>query len=261
MSRNTGNTAGGIFSTEYSNKIILLLLGVLALFVFMDFQARRNSAPEAAPRSSAALHPVLEPIRDKAETVLGTSEGAASGAVTPLHSLTGGADSSETGAGVYRNEPVFRPVEPENADPDSFALYFLRFKGSRLKDSRTEMVRVRRPLPDGEVTLMDIIAQLQSGPLSGERGLLNAFGDRIKVSDAYVDRGVAYVYVDKSIDRLGAHIVQDRIDQLVFTLTQFPEIQGVQLIKDGSPIESLGGGKIPVSGLLRPGSRAVTDYP
>ncbi len=264
MSRNSGNQPGGIFSTEYSNKIILLLLGVLILFVFLDFQARRKSAPAANLESSGtALHPVLEPIRDKAEFVLGRSEETQGGAGRiPAGGGSVSAGVPTTGTGnreIYRNGPVLRPVEPTAAQSESFYLFFLRFKGSRLNEAQTELVRVRRPLPKGEVTLKLIIAQLQAGPLTSERGLLNAFDEGIKVTDAYVDQGIACVYVDKAIGSLGTHIIQDRLDQLVLTLSQFPEIQGVKILVDGSPVESLGDSRFPLPALLRPTSRAVFE--
>lgn len=286
MSRNSGNQPGGIFSTEYSNKIILLLLGVLILFVFLDFQARRRTAAPVAAQEKpgTALHPVLEPIRDKAEIVLGRSDSSPGNhAVVGNHSVAGNHPGSgstlltgpdartsvsalptgQPGSGareVYRNGPVLRPVETNPVAEESFYLYYLRFKGNRLKNAHTELVRVQRPLPEGEVSLMDIIKKLQEGPLSGERGLLNAFDGSIKVTDAYVDQGVAYVYVDKAVGRMGAHIIRDRLDQLTYTLTQFPQVSSVKLLVEGSPVQILGEAQVSLPELLRTGGREVHTY-
>ena len=225
------------FTIEKANKTVLVLFLLLLLLLFMDFQAARHSAAysekleKATDVSTEALQPVIQPVRAGVDEIFG--EGSNLPEIPALVPVATGKETAE----------------------EFFFLYFIRFRGER-----SELVRVRRARPESGISIYQVIESLQAGPAFQEKGLLNTFDKGIRIHQVDVQDGIAVVNVDGGIARMGSHIIQDRLDQLTATLTQFPEITGIRLLVDGHPVKSLGADAVPLPVVLRMGSRRVVDY-
>ena len=245
-------------TNEQSNKIILLLLGVLLLLVFMDLQAGRHFRKMSGLEPAEGATPILSAIQSGFELEpVGSPETDDS---VPEHSTP---DSTGTQAG--QAPPGLSPVDSEyennpfpegiTVNPRQMYLYFFRFKGKT-----TELVRVKRVHDGSPISLKDVVQALREGPAPGERGLLSAFDERVHVLRVGVADHLAYVDVDESIQRNGKRIIQDRLDQLTLTLTQFPEVDGVRLYLKGSPVTTLGDEKLPIAEIMTPPNRKIVGY-
>lgn len=282
MVQNSGKEPGtdAALDNHASNRILLILAGALILVTFMDMQARRHYEALRGPseeigdvareRLDRATGALSEPIRERAETILGRIESVDSIEVAP--ELQQGARAARehierlSGESLGRALPRnlesgalpgvnLRPLDAVEFRSDSFYLYFIRYRGGG-----SELVRVRRSAARGVVSLGRVIELLQQGPELRERGLLNAFDRSITVHSVRVENGVAIVDLDARIGRMGNHVIRDRLDQLTRTLTQFPGVSGVQILVDGEAVETLGAGALPTPAILRPDDRPALDY-
>lgn len=138
----------------------------------------------------------------------------------------------------------------------TYYLYYLKFRGKR-----SNLVRVSRTMTQN-LNLQRILEELKKGPHIREKGLLNAFDDNIEIRSVRYDSrtGLVVIDVNDSIDRMGERIVRDRMDQLLFTVNQFPEVRGIRLLINGKPVSSLSGGAIHLPEVITKSDRKVLDY-
>lgn len=149
-----------------------------------------------------------------------------------------------------------RPVDVVQSPFDRLQLYYIRFR-----NGRSQLVRVQRPLERGAVSLTRVLRELQTGPTMRESGLLNTFDSSIEIRSVRLEEGLAVVDLGARAGRMGAHVLRDRLDQITFTLTQFPEVRGVQLLVEGRPVEFLGSARLPVPAVLLPDDdRTIYEY-
>jgi len=238
MLAGAGKEQGVSLDNEHANKITLILLGVLLLLVFMDSQAKRHydasrlgeDVPEAIEQGRAAL----EPVRRSAEDILEKANGLEAEHVLP------------------------RPEAPEPESllkvDGSFSLYFFRFRGNG-----SEMVRVHRAFHEPTIPVSRVLEFLEKGPAPSERGLLNAFDD-VRLRRAWLEGDTAVVDLSPSIGSMSEHVIRDRLDQLVLTLTAFPEIKKVKILVEGERASTLAAGKISIASPLTRPTRPVRDF-
>jgi hypothetical protein len=230
-----------MWTTEQMNRILLLLTGLLVLLVFMDVQARRHYRQiSGVGESVRPLPPVTDefpPLKGSIEEILGSEDGA----VDP-----------DAGLPVFedRSEHSLRPV-----DEKLVHLYFIRYRGSR-----SEIVRLQR-IMKSPVGPIDALKLLRNGPLPGEKGILNAFDQKIVINSLTVRDGIALLDVGEEMGRMSGRVVRDRLDQIAFTLLQYPNIRGIRLTIDGKSLRSLGQERIPVPEIIVQPDRPVADYP
>ncbi|MCR9144288.1 MAG: GerMN domain-containing protein [bacterium] len=310
----SGNPAGpaSVVDNAQSNRILLILAGVLVLLIFMDFQARRHysaladsigtsQAGAARDHLEQAASSLGEPIQIQAEALLGAADDQGSRIIEEAGNTAGTARESigdalsealsednlrevagdaataagETAAELARSRnlnpgevgeiPAVVPVAAPAtiAPPESIYLYFIRFR-----NSRSELVRVSRPAStfrlnaDGELALTEVLAQLKQGPTPHEAGLINAFDRRVKINNVRLNRenGMLELDLNEAVGRLGKHVIRDRLDQLAFTLTQFPEVGGVRLRVNGESVTTIGSQGFKLAPILRPSNRIYHNF-
>ncbi len=193
-------------------------------------------------------------------------QGAAAGAGEAAGDLIDAAGQETAGHVRPRNvealnEVSLRPLDTVTLKDEHIELFFIQFR-----NGRSRLIRVHRPVPksavrDGErITLATVLDLLRRGPELRERGLLNMFDDGIQIRSMRLDNGVLVLDLNDRIGRMGAHVIRDRLDQLLFTVTRFAEVRGVKLLVDGREIHSLGSGKIDVPAVMKPSDRTFYDY-
>lgn len=129
------------------------------------------------------------------------------------------------------------PTPPTTTNPPSLTdvrIYFLR--GERL-------VSAHRGVP-GTAVLRGALDQLVAGPTADERDV--GLGTTVPAGTTVlgVDLGFGRATVDLSDefdDGGGTLSMQARVAQIVFTATQFPNVDGVEFWMEGEPIDTLGG--------------------
>lgn len=295
--KDQGGASGtpAVVDSAQSNRILLILAGVLVLLIFMDFQARRhysalaesygtNETAAARKRLNSAADSLGEPIQVQARELLGA--GVDQSIEIVEETTNAGRDAQDTIGDVLEenlNEDNLREVvngdlvRSRNLNPDEVPakptaivqppefvyLYFIRFR-----NSKSELVRVRRPpssfrlTADGRLNLAEVIAALKQGPGTREAGLINAVdrGLEIKSIRLNAENGLLELDVNERIGRLGKHVIRDRLDQLAFTLTQFSEVGGVRLLVNGKPVQTIGSQGFVVPAILRPTDRIYHNY-
>ena len=262
MDLKSAKKEGGLpaLDTEHANRITLLLIGALILLIFMDVQARRRyknlqgrvdnvTAEIQSDLSAASLHKrensaeeLLKPIQKTASEIFGF-EGSAP---LPNPGSATGLEAEELSAAAY---DLKRLSVPKTGEMKKFNFYFIRFKRAR-----SELVRVERIYDWLEMSPMEALKTLQNGPKSGERGLLTAFDKSTNVLGLEVENGVAIVDMDEGVGKNGENLVRDRLDQIMLTLTQFPEISSVRFRINGKAVQNIGSVKIAF-----PGQRKVAE--
>lgn len=115
-------------------------------------------------------------------------------------------------------------------------LYYVTQQGGYLVPVNQELCNTERPV---RVALERLIA----GAASGE-GLITPIPSETKVRDLYIREGTAYVDLSEEFASKLLSKTQARwaVDTLVQTLTEFPEVERVQLLIDGKVRAKLTGG-------------------
>ena len=246
----TDGGVGPCLDNDQSNKILLLMFGSLLLLIFMDYQAERHynnlngqpgerisKTPEK--RLGEIKKRILMPVRRSAAEIFGAET---SRSRTRAQSKAEREDTNESGYGADPDS-VFNPNSAapllqgsvESMEYKTASLYFIRFQRSR-----TELVRVKRRIPAASFTPQGILELLQQGPLPRERGLLSAFNRKTNILDVQQQNDVILVDLGEGVAQNGPKIVQDRLDQIVLTLSQFPEIREVKILQNGRHVDRIG---------------------
>lgn len=229
--------------TANSNRILLAMAGVSLLLVFMDHQAGRE------------LKNRLRDLPERAESAADSVEGGA--ALDRIRRVVPDTMPPVPAPVRRRAQEIFQSVSENRSLPAAsvrvtgggWDLYYIVYKGT---DS--ELVRVRRKWPGPAVSIKSVLQYLQRGPTAQEHGLLNPFDDRTKITGVWFEEGELLMELDRGLLRMGEHVVQDRVDQIVFTMTQFPEIKTVRLVIDGADRPFL-------NKPLKRSTRRVRDFP
>ena len=138
-------------------------------------------------------------------------------------------------------------------DKGFYELYFIKYAKGKNSLIATKRWTNKNPLP-----LLDVLLELRKGPRPDEKSLLNNFTPNISIYEAKIKNGSAKLDLGKGMDRYSKHVIEDRIDQIVYTLTQFAEINNVSIKIEGKREYFLG--KIPLEGYLHRRERQVYQY-
>ncbi len=299
---------------EEKDRIILLLVFILFLSFFMDFQARRHidsqgteaiekttgqikeevqsdldreieeaqkkldaqytNQKEKIPEIPIVKAPVknileqIAPLKRIKETIIESAnqqqavaiqEAKAAQAAEILSKSSSYAPLQEGPKNLERvmaqamprelSREIHKEVLPQDTiqhPAKTYNLYYIRFDGHQ-----TRIISVPRKHTEGSLRLSQVLENLKKGPSSQERGLLNNFDQHIKIHSVKIIKGTALVDINSKIARMGPRIIQDRLEQLTHTLTQFHGIDSVSLLIDGKKVESLNGANISFARELR----------
>jgi hypothetical protein len=153
--------------------------------------------------------------------------------VTLCVGLAAGCDDEESA-----QPPAATQTETRTETVDatsSVAVYFLR-------DGKVSPVR--RTIPATPAIARAALTELLAGPTDDERaaGLASAIRSGTELRDISLANGTATVDLDGTFeDGGGSASMQDRVAQVVVTLTRFPTIDHVAFRIDGEPVETIGG--------------------
>ncbi len=108
------------------------------------------------------------------------------------------------------------------------------------------LVPVLREIPKTEAVGAAAMAALLAGPneteLSGRPAMYTVVPEGTRFLGLHVDDGIATVNLSREFESGGGSAsVLGRLAQVVFTLTQFPTVEGVLFELDGEPVDVFGG--------------------
>jgi spore germination protein GerM len=157
----------------------------------------------------------------------------------------------ETGS-VAKKDEISRPDEKKKAEaakkeknvviapPErEVRVYFLRL------DEKTEnitLLPVRRKVQDDQPVL-GAIRELIKGPAPKERqaGVLTAIPQRLAIRSIIIKNGIAVIDFNEAIEENAAgSIIRHRVDQILYTATQFEDIHGIIIQVNGRTARYLG---------------------
>ena len=143
------------------------------------------------------------------------------------------------------------PVLPEQKEEvlDEVKLYFIQIDD---RSEKTYLSTVKRRARSNN-PLKDSLNMLISGPtrLEKERGLLTAVPSNLRVRDLRVRGNTAVIDFNSAIEEGGAgNILITRIDQIVYTATQFKNIKNIEIRINGQKRNTLGSDGLAISGPL-----------
>ena len=128
-------------------------------------------------------------------------------------------------------------------------VWFLRF------DEKTENVSLtsvqRNVSDDGKIE--NALKALIEGPSAGEksRGYLTAVPPNLSVRSVKIKNRVAEIDFNAAIGEAAAgNILMNRIDQIIYTATQFKEIDGIVISVNGKKQSVIGGDGLSIHGVL-----------
>ncbi len=172
-------------------------------------------------------------------------------------------------AAVGPAHPVIQPekgVETEKKDSkaDTAAKTGEEVKAPPQKKVRVYFIRLDEPTEkfylstvsrtvDPDAPLKNALEELIKGPTKGEegRGYLTAVPDKLRVRKVTVNGNTATVDFNRAIEEGAAgNILLHRVDQIVYTATQFDGIDRVVILVDGKKKTSLGGDGLSIGGPL-----------
>jgi spore germination protein GerM len=107
-------------------------------------------------------------------------------------------------------------------------------------------VQANRRLPVSDSPLADVIQALIAGPSAEERskGLISLIPPATKLLSASVRGNTAYVSFNEEFqyNTYGVEGYAGQLRQIVFTVTEFPNVAEVQILIEGRRIDYLGEG-------------------
>ena len=197
-------------------------------------------------------------------------------------SLSGGLSFSRENKVSYQNashqtlfqnpipEIVEDPLEKNNSSATSQknkttlqGIYFLKFstKGRRVGSSIVRVVR--RVKGNLKKKVWKVLEELATGPGPEEeaKGIINGFPPNFKFQKKIRFReGILHISLPESFEKnTSGDLMKDRLDQLLFTLTEFEEIEGVILYIEGKRVNYLGLDNYEIPRILKKPERKVQN--
>lgn len=249
--------------TANSNRILLSMVGVSLLLIFMDVQAGKQIKDRVEALPDQISNRVAPEVRSQVASIPSRAAALEQPVKQSASAIFEGVQNH-----VQSHAPAVQKIDassldsvPESvmpsASPDSrlkvtgggWDLYFVAYS-----DRESVIKKVHRTWPQSQVGVRALLQYLQKGPSPRERGLLNPFDSSVRLMSHNLSEGVLTLEFDPSLLRMGAHVIRDRMDQVLFTMTQFPEVQGVRFVVPGEDRPYL-------NKVLKKPSRKVMSYP
>ncbi|AEJ20853.1 Lipoprotein LpqB, GerMN domain protein [Gracilinema caldarium DSM 7334] len=142
-----------------------------------------------------------------------------------------------------RSKTVIPAGDPKETPPPTKerALYFMQIT----EDGSLIRTKVSRSIVVSDSPLVDVIQSLLSGPLDIEkkRGLISVIPSGSRLLSAQVKDGIAYLDFNDTFqfNTFGKEGYTAQLKQVVWTATEFPTVQGVQILIEGKRLTYLGG--------------------
>jgi spore germination protein GerM len=211
--------------------IIMVLLTALAL-LFGKFYGPRISGGDEKPKEQAAAEKKAEK-QEKSREVENTKEERPEKA----------AHEEKTQKQPEKNEtPAKQPAE-------NVRIYFVALNE---KTDKMYLAPVQRKV-NKEQLLENTLRELVRGPTSAEKrkGLLTAIPPELKINSVRIRNRTAEIDFNGAIEHGAAgNILINRIDQIVYTATQFNSVNSVIIKINGKTRQTLGADGLSISGPL-----------
>lgn len=148
--------------------------------------------------------------------------------------------------------PEVDTPEPETVQ----GIYFLKFFGSG-NYTQSRLVRVQRTFRgDLKKRIRQALKALSSGPTAEEqkKGVISGLPERYEFGKKIRFRkGILHISLNETFtEEAGLDLMQDRIDQLCFSLLEFPEIKGVSIYVNGRKERYLGRDRLRIPSIIYP---------
>lgn len=118
-------------------------------------------------------------------------------------------------------------------------LYFLRISES----GKPELIPMERKITYRNAPLTETLKELLKGPTPQERekGISTLIPQGTEIKKVYIRDGIAYIDLGESFrfNPFGAEGYQTQVRQIVYTVTEFPGIHGVQFLVEGRKLDYL----------------------
>lgn len=199
------------------------------------------SSPKPSPvQQTPASRPAAQPVPQTPPTVKSPAP-AQPAAQTPSGTVPQNVQS-EPKAG--QDPPAVKSPDTvqRTAEPRDRVLYFSQVDS----DGSILRVKVNRKLPVSDSPMTDAIQALISGPNSDEkhRGLISLIPPGTRILSATVKGDTAEISFseDFQYNTSGVEGYAAQLRQIVYTITEFPNIKNVQILIEGRRVDYLGEG-------------------
>ncbi|PKL18481.1 MAG: hypothetical protein CVV49_05860 [Spirochaetae bacterium HGW-Spirochaetae-5] len=171
--------------------------------------------------------------------------------ITPDSDKTKIADEKTPPSDVKKNDPEEKRPDENKADVEKeVTLYFLKLDE---KSEKIYLSTVKRKVQDKQI-LLQTLEQLIKGPTAYEqgRGYITAVPSHLKIRSINITGKTAEIDFSSVIEE-GAtgEILIKRIKQLVFTSTQFDNVDSIVIMINGQRRKTIGGDGLFIGGPLR----------
>jgi len=190
------------------------------------------AAQQAAPQTTTERSPAPAE-RQSAERQQPAAQQTAPRTTTPSGQ---GQQAGQSPAAGRSTEPV------RSAEVRERALYFTQVDrgGSILR------VKTNRRLPVSDTPLLDVLQALIAGPNAEERqkGLISLIPPDVRILSVTVRGNTAYISFSEEFqyNSYGVEGYAGQLRQIVFTVTEFPNVTDVQILVEGRRLDYLGEG-------------------
>lgn len=134
------------------------------------------------------------------------------------------------------------PPSPPPAQTRERTVYFTQID----RDGQILQSRVTRRLPASETPMQDALNAILAGPTAEElnRGILNLIPQNTRILSATVRGSTAYISFSEDFlfNTFGVEGYVAQLRQIVWTVTEFPNVNDVQILVDGRRLDYLGEG-------------------
>ncbi len=129
-------------------------------------------------------------------------------------------------------------------------VYFLFY------NERADKIELRPVVRDVNATVpvKAVLEELIKGPttLEGKKGYVTAIPPKLKVIDVSIVNNIAFINFNGALEEGAAgNIMLNRLDQIVYTATQFSNVDGIHILINGQRKRFLGPDGISIAGPLR----------
>jgi spore germination protein GerM len=148
-----------------------------------------------------------------------------------------------------KSEPQEKEQQARAPVRDEVKIYFVKFNEKSEKMLLTPVTR----RVDREQPLENTIRELIKGPTAAEKkkGLLTAVPSNLKVNGIRLKNGTAEMDFNGAIEQgASGSVLINRIDQIVYTATQFPQVKSIVIKINGRSRQTLGTDGLSIGGPL-----------
>ena len=222
---------------------VLIIMGLLTALVLLINKFYYKTGPDRGqelPRKADADHPRKEPVKEPVKEHDSKKEPAKKIEKTAKDLKSDSEDIPRKDTSKTIKE---RPVTEE------IKVYFMQYNE---KTEKMHLSSVGRSV-DKKSLLQNTMKELIKGPTPSERkrGMLSAMPSDLKLNGARIRNKTAELDFNSAIERgASGSVLLNRIDQIVYTATQFPTVQNVVIKINGKRQESLGSDGLSIGGPL-----------